>query len=250
MKIIAIFFNNFSIVSILLITKFVFEQSLTILLTASSLLLMILGFALRGLISDLFAGMLLSMEKSFKLLEWIQVENYEGQVLETNWRATRLLQRDNNIVSIPNSMLSNNTIINFSQPSACSRVSFGIELDKAIPVGIAKKMIREGLMDALERGRILENPKPSVLVNSKPMGSDVHYTVSIFINYSFVNSVVAISDAVECITSVLERENIHFFNFLQNQNGENAINPTAEESNEDTKSDDKGKLKKASEEWD
>jgi len=93
-----------------------------------------------------------------------------------------------------------------------------------------------GLIETVAHGRILENPQPNATVNCRPRGFDVNYTASLFINYSFMSSIVAIKDTVECITLVLERENIHFFNFLKN----NTINPTAEESDEDTKTNNKG----------
>src|SRR5262249_11084408 len=85
------------------------DLSLTSIGTASGVLTLVLGFALQSLILDLFSGILLHLEKPFRLLNWITVSAgaggspVHGQVCNMTWRTTQLQTRDNDIVSIPNS---------------------------------------------------------------------------------------------------------------------------------------------------
>jgi small-conductance mechanosensitive channel len=65
------------------------------LVTTSGILIAIIVFALRGMISDIFAGIALNIERPLKKGDWIELNDGSiGQVQEINWRATRLLTRE------------------------------------------------------------------------------------------------------------------------------------------------------------
>lgn len=83
-------------------------------LTALGVGSIVIGFALQDTLSSLVAGLLLAFEKPFEVGDWIHYNNYEGQIIEMNWRAVRLrtLQRD--VVVIPNSLMGKEVAVNFT----------------------------------------------------------------------------------------------------------------------------------------
>jgi small-conductance mechanosensitive channel len=68
-----------------------------------------LGFALKDIISNLLAGILIILYSPFKVGDRIKVGNYEGEVVEINLRYTVLSEKGERIL-IPNSTMFTNII--------------------------------------------------------------------------------------------------------------------------------------------
>ncbi len=81
------------------------------------LLILFLGgsaiiIAYRNILTDLAASQFISSYQSFKVGEWIEVQDNYGRVIERNLLHTRILTPDNEIVIIPNSILLKRSVIN------------------------------------------------------------------------------------------------------------------------------------------
>lgn len=83
-------------------------------LTALGVGSIVIGFALQDTLSSLVAGMLLAFEKPFEVGHWLRYANYEGQIVEMNWRAVRLRTRERDVVVIPNSVLGKDVAVNYT----------------------------------------------------------------------------------------------------------------------------------------
>lgn len=64
---------------------------------------------------NIFGGLVILFDKPFVIGDWIEVENYEGTVEDITFRSTRIRTFENSVVNIPNSILSNASIINWSK---------------------------------------------------------------------------------------------------------------------------------------
>ena len=100
---------------------------------AAILIITELGFNLNGLIAgvgvggiiitlaaqdtakNLFAGLVIFLDKPFKVGDWIEVNNYEGTVEEITFRSTRIKTFENSVVNIPNSVISDASVTNWSK---------------------------------------------------------------------------------------------------------------------------------------
>lgn len=92
------------------------------LLATSTVVTVVVGLALQDTLGNLFAGLALSMDRPFKLGDWVYVDSVEGCVVYSGWRATHLQTLTRDIVIIPNSMLSKTRLQNFNAPtSICGR---------------------------------------------------------------------------------------------------------------------------------
>jgi small-conductance mechanosensitive channel/hemoglobin-like flavoprotein len=181
---------------------------------ASGVMGIVLGLALQSLILDLFAGMMLNVEKPFKILQWVRLEGgtigfatQVGQVLEMNWRTTRLWTRDNDIISIPNSTVSKAKITNFAMPTAASRLEFMIVLDYSIPPSRARHILKQGALRAVETGKVLADPQPDVVVVAAE-DTAIRYKIQFYANLTLVSESSALTDAVEGVMSRLADEGI------------------------------------------
>ena len=79
---------------------------------------------------NLFAGVIVFLDKPFIVGDWIQVENFEGTVEDITFRSTRVRTFENSIVNIPNAIIANASIINWSKMEKRRyRTNLCIELD-------------------------------------------------------------------------------------------------------------------------
>lgn len=87
------------------------------LFTTSAVLSVIIGLALQDTLGNVFSGLALQTERSFHVGDWVQFGEKEGVVTDISWRATILRTRQNDLVIIPNSLISKDVVINYSAPT-------------------------------------------------------------------------------------------------------------------------------------
>lgn len=73
-----------------------------------------IGLALQGSLSNLAGGVLILLLKPFRVGDYIVAGGVEGTVSLIQMFATKLITPDNRVIVIPNSTLSNGTIVNVS----------------------------------------------------------------------------------------------------------------------------------------
>lgn len=87
------------------------------LLATSAVTSLVLGLALQPILANFFAGLVISLERPFRINDWIRVgEHQEGRVVAITWRTTHLRTRDNDNIVIPNAKLAEDRVHNFYYP--------------------------------------------------------------------------------------------------------------------------------------
>ena len=75
----------------------------------------IITLAAQDTAKNLFGGLVILFDKPFKVGDWIEMPPYEGTVEDVTFRSTRVRTFENSVVNIPNSVISNSSIINWSK---------------------------------------------------------------------------------------------------------------------------------------
>jgi small-conductance mechanosensitive channel/CRP-like cAMP-binding protein len=133
------------------------------LVTTSAVITAIVGLSLQDTLGNLFAGLALQAQRPFDLGEWIQIDREGmqlGQVIEMNWRATKLLTADNQELNVPNGQLARTPILNLSRPGAHCRRTVELLIPHDVPTQQALAVLQRALSSATG---VLSHPKPSVL---------------------------------------------------------------------------------------
>jgi len=127
--------------------------------SGAAVLTLVLGLAMQNVLGDLFSGVVLQFERPFAKGDWILVGEHEGEVVEVNWRATRLNTRQNVGVVIPNSVIAKTEIqnLNLNMPNTAVDRFVGTEYRE--PPNRVKGAIIEGI---LRCGDVLRQPAPQV----------------------------------------------------------------------------------------
>lgn len=128
-------------------------------LTTSAILSIVLGLALQESLSNVFAGLMLTIDRPFKPGEWIDIDGKEGKVLDSNWRSTRVLTRDDDVIYVPNNVMAKANVLNYSSPTPlhlCKR-EIGIGYD------VPPNKVRNVLVNMmLHVDGVLKEPSPDV----------------------------------------------------------------------------------------
>jgi small-conductance mechanosensitive channel/CRP-like cAMP-binding protein len=146
--------------------------------TTSAILSVVIGLALQESLGNIFSGLMLTIDRPYKPGEWISVEHCEGKVVDSNWRSTRILTRDNDVIYIPNSTMAKSNVMNFSAPThvhLCRReleIEFGVQPNKVRHVLVAMMSHLDG---------VLAEPAPDVFVREYG-DSEVNYELRFWID--------------------------------------------------------------------
>lgn len=119
---------------------------------------LILGFALRDIIENFVAGILILWRRPFNVGDQIKSGSYEGTVVEINFRSTVLKTYDGIKVYIPNGKVFTEALENRTgYPERRATVTLGIDQNASVA------QARQVILDALRRvdGVLLE-PAPMV----------------------------------------------------------------------------------------
>jgi len=154
------------------IVGFVFNKSVTGFWTTSGIIGLVLGLALKNMILDVFTGLAINIDRPYKIGEWIKVHSsgsngdLVGQVMETNWRTTRLYTEDDSLIIVPNSILGTKVVTNFWGAGPGSRFETSFCLDFSIPTDRACRILQAGAKAVTGQDGILEEPEPNVIVST------------------------------------------------------------------------------------
>lgn len=147
----------------------VFDKSLATILGASGIIGLVMGFALRGLVSDIFSGIALQIDASLTPGDWLDFQyrgrDLSGKLLDIAWRTVVIADTSENIVIIPNGEFAAIMVTNRSRPSNVSEYSTTIELDCEHD----EKRVIAILGTAVERAMlegVLTRPEPYIRVAS------------------------------------------------------------------------------------
>lgn len=128
----------------------------------TGLLGLILGIAFRGITENFLASIFLSLQQPFRTGDLVQITDVLGYVQRLTNRATVLMTLDGNHVQIPNTLVYQSAIRNYtSNPNRREDFCIGIGYSDAVP--FAQKVASRVLA---EHPAVLQNPEPWVLVDN------------------------------------------------------------------------------------
>ncbi|MFS4417337.1 mechanosensitive ion channel family protein [Maribacter sp. 2307ULW6-5] len=116
------------------------SKTLNTILAGAGVAGLAVGLALQGALANTYSGIVLSYIKQVKFGDWIESNGYEGEVIDLDLRAVTIKQPDNNLVYIPNKLVLENPIKNYSS-TAQSRVILGCGVAYDTDLEFAKDLV-------------------------------------------------------------------------------------------------------------
>lgn len=151
------------VITIVLGIFFIFDTwniNLSPLLATAGIAGIAIGFAVRDSLANILGGIQLVLDKTFKVGDKVQLDSGEmGVIQDIGIRSTKLKTYDNEVIFIPNGILANTKVKNFTVPDLSIRVNvnFGVEY------GSDPEQVRNVVLDAIRKvDTVIEEPEPAV----------------------------------------------------------------------------------------
>ena len=200
--------HGFILIVLYLIILFaVFKEALgfniTPFLATSAIFTAILGLALQGVLSNVLAGISLNLTKSFSRGDWVKIGPHEGVVLDTNWRETLILDRNSNVIVVPNNTVAAEMIVNFARPDHKTALTIPIKVGSGAPPAVVLDALRQAAREVPE---VIAAPAPQAYIQSyDDLG--ISYLVKFWVT-DFARKNTIIGDVARHIWYKFKREKI------------------------------------------
>ena len=135
-----------------------FGNFLTALATVAAAATLAIGFAMQDVIKNFVAGIFIYTDKPFRIGDWVEWDDNSGIVEDISLRVTRVRTFDNELLTVPNSQLTDGVIKNpVAKDKLRLKFVFGIGYDDDMDE--ATEIIVE---EAESPPDVLDDPAPSV----------------------------------------------------------------------------------------
>ncbi|HEY0522145.1 MAG TPA: mechanosensitive ion channel family protein [Stellaceae bacterium] len=191
------------------IVGIVFDRSVAGIWATSGAVGIVLGLALRSIILDIFSGLAVNLDHSYRLGDWVELLDRNGppvfgKVLEINWRTTRIETTDKRTVVVPNSRMGQATISNYTMQSDACRFEAAFTLDFSVPSARAVRVLFAGAKAACGGHGLVERPEPRV-VAAGATSLGVEYRIQYWQDINAASTSVARHALVVSVLKHLER---------------------------------------------
>jgi len=114
------------------------------------------GFAAQDILKNIFGGIMILFDQPFQLGDKIEVGEYYGEVIGIGLRSTRIITKDDSMVSIPNSEVVNTAVSNSNAgENNCQVVS-----EIYLPIDIDTDLVRKIATETAQISRYIYLNKP------------------------------------------------------------------------------------------
>ncbi|MEA3187364.1 MAG: hypothetical protein QOD99_1194 [Chthoniobacter sp.] len=149
------------LVALTMVLGGVYGQEVTGIILPSTVVVGIIGWAMQDLLGNIISGISLQLGKPFKHGDWLIIDQHQAEVIEVNWRSTRLRTNDDIYLDIPNNQIVRNTIINLSYPTKSHAMRLRVGVDYSAAPNVVKQVL---LRAAREAAGVLPSPQPKVFL--------------------------------------------------------------------------------------
>ncbi|MFQ5452276.1 MAG: mechanosensitive ion channel family protein [Candidatus Paceibacterota bacterium] len=117
------------------------------------------AFASKDLVANLFGGISVFFDKPYKVGDYVIIQdNYRGEVVEIGMRSTKIKTRDNVLLTVPNSVMVTNAVVNETGYDARLRVRIPLQVSYTGDLeNIEKKLV--DLVSKTKNVKLSEEPK-------------------------------------------------------------------------------------------
>ena len=145
---------------------------------AAGLSAFIIGFALKDIIENFLAGVIMAFNRPFRIMDTIEINGISGNIIQMNLRETIIKTFDGKDVYIPNSIILKNPLYNFTIDGFLRR-EFVVGVDHGSNLSQVIKIIIDEL--ASVPGILSGDKNPEVIIHSLE-ASTINLKVFFWIN--------------------------------------------------------------------
>lgn len=166
----------------------------------------IISFAAQDTVKSLLSGAVILTDKPFDIGDLVEIGNYKGNVIDITFRSTRIKALDNSIITIPNSTITSEYIVNWNKLKT-RRLEFVLNL--------SMDTTSEKIKNIISKIKLILKNNPDVLSDTVQVNLDEIASYSsdikifLYINKSDYIEFLNVKEKIYCeILELVEMENI------------------------------------------
>jgi len=114
------------------------------------------GFAAQDILRNIFGGLMIIMDRPFKVGDKVEIGDYYGEVVEIGLRSTQIVTPDDSLVSVPNLEMMTKAVSNANAGEPTCQVVAEIYL----PITVNTDQVRKIALEAAQVSRYIYLKKP------------------------------------------------------------------------------------------
>ncbi|MDE2518753.1 MAG: mechanosensitive ion channel family protein [Methanocorpusculum sp.] len=134
--------------------------NITPLLAGAGIAGIAVALAAQDVLGNIFGGVVLYMDTPFRVGDWVKVSGQFGEVLQIGPRSTRIKTLDSQLMTIPNSKIAGDAVINFSAPQEYMLIRLKIGVAYGSDVELVKKTMKEAVDNVFAKTPYLSHDEP------------------------------------------------------------------------------------------
>ena len=132
------------------------SKTLTSLITGAGVIGLVIGLALQGTLSNTISGIVISFRDKIQIGNWVETNDFAGEIIDINLKNFTMKQTDNNIVIIPNKTILETPMKNYSlTPHIRVTVSCGVGYGSDLE--FVEELTKKTLFETFEK---IDDSKP------------------------------------------------------------------------------------------
>ena len=182
------------------------SKTLTSLLAGAGVAGLAIGLALQGTLSNTFAGIVLSFRKKIQIGHWVETNGYSGEVIDINLKDFTIKEADNNMVIIPNKMILDNPMKNYTLTTKM-RVFLECGVGYESDLDHVQQLTKETICKTFDQ---IEKPEDVEFYYTEYGGSSINYLCRFWIDAdNALEKMRSKSKAIIEIKKAYDKENIN-----------------------------------------
>ncbi|MEO5362362.1 MAG: mechanosensitive ion channel [Magnetococcus sp. DMHC-8] len=149
--------------SLLIVLQFAMDLSTSQLLTSTAVVATVLGIALREVLSNFLAGLSVHLAGTVQPAQWIAIGDKEGEIIQRNWRETRIRSTGGHIYIVPNSLIASSLITHMTWDSPLRRHHLDFPVSYDASPALVRQALQEAAISVPEVDRTCKWPDAMVL---------------------------------------------------------------------------------------
>ena len=118
------------------------------------------GFGAQNIINNFISGWILMAERPIRIGDYIEIDAWQGTVESVGNRSTRIRRTDGVHLLVPNSLLLERTVVNWTLVDQQIRTTVRVGVEYGSPV----QQVSELILQAVEgQGQVKNSPSPNVV---------------------------------------------------------------------------------------
>lgn len=180
------------------------DQTVSSLLAGAGILGLVLGLALQDSLSSAIAGIIMTTRKSYNVGDFVETNGFLGTITEINLRNTTILQTNGVVAKVPNKLVLNNPLTNYTITRE-RRIDFTVNVGYKEDLQKIELMIRNAIIQHVE----FNTAKDLEVFFTEFGASSIHILVRFWISkFKQSDALQAQSDAVKAVKKTFDANGI------------------------------------------